>query len=141
MRKAINTLQAAAATAKEITPEVIYKTVGYIEPKDIVDLVNTAFNGDFINARNKLRTLMYEHGVSGTEILRVIQRQIMSGAINVPDEAKVEIAEVAADIDYRLTEGSDEEIQLSAFLARLMLIGKKYGLGTSKEAKAPAKKR
>ncbi len=47
---------------------------------------------------------MYEHGVSGTEILRVIQRQIMSGAINVPDEAKVEIAEAAADIDYRLTE-------------------------------------
>ncbi|MGC8606433.1 MAG: replication factor C small subunit [Vulcanisaeta sp.] len=141
MRKAINTLQAATATAREITPEVVYKTVGYIEPKDIFDLVNIALNGDFIRARDKLRTLMYEHGVSGTEILRVIQRQIMSGAINVPDEAKVEIAETAADIDYRLTEGSDEEIQLSAFLARLMLIGKKYGLVTGKETKAPAKKR
>ncbi len=104
MRRAINTLQAAAATSREITPEVIYKTVGYIEPKDIVDLVNTAFSGDFIKAREKLRALMYEHGVSGTEILRAIQRQILSGAINVPEEAKVEVAEIAADIDYRLTE-------------------------------------
>ncbi|BDR93228.1 ATPase AAA [Vulcanisaeta souniana JCM 11219] len=145
MRRAINTLQAAAATSREITPEVIYKTVGYIEPKDIVDLVNTAFSGDFIKAREKLRALMYEHGVSGTEILRAIQRQILSGAINVPEEAKVEVAEIAADIDYRLTEGSDEEIQLSAFLARLMLVGKKYGLGAGKEAsketKAPSKRR
>ena len=145
MRRAINTLQAAAATAKEITPEVVYKTVGFIEPKDIIDLVNTAFSGDFIKARDKLRALMYEHGVSGTEILRAIQRQIMSGALSISDEAKVEIAEIAADIDFRLTEGSDEEIQLSAFLARLMLIGKKYGLATSKEVgketKAPPRKR
>ncbi len=142
MRKAINTLQAAAATAKEITPDVVYKTVGYIEPKEIIELVNTAFSGDFVKARDKLRALMYERGASGVEILRAIQRRILSGDIQVPDEAKVEIAEAAADIDYRLTEGSDEEIQLSAFLARLMLIGKKYGLTTTtKETKAPSKKR
>jgi replication factor C small subunit len=142
MRKAINTLQAAAATAKEITPDVVYKTVGYIEPREIIELVNTAFSGDFVKARDKLRALMYERGASGVEILRAIQRRILSGDIQVPDEAKVEIAEAAADIDYRLTEGSDEEIQLSAFLARLMLIGKKYGLTTTtKEAKAPSKKR
>ena len=61
--------------------------------------------------------------------------------MQIPEEAKVEVAEIVADIDYRLTEGSDEEIQLSALLARLMLIGKKYGLSTAKETKAPAKRR
>ncbi|MFB6471065.1 MAG: Replication factor C small subunit, partial [Vulcanisaeta sp. AZ3] len=145
MRKAINTLQAAAATAKEITPEIIYKTVGFIEPKEIIELVNIALSGDFIKARDKLRALMYEHGVSGTDILRAVQRQIMSSNISMPDEAKVEIAEIAADIDYRLTEGSDEEIQLSVFIAKLMLIGKKYGLETgkevSKESKTPTRRR
>ncbi len=116
--------------------------MGYIEPKDIIDLVNTALGGDFIKARDKLRTLMYENGVSGTEILRAVQRQIMSGAIDLPDDAKVEIAETAADIDYRLTEGSDEEIQLTAFLAKLMIIGKKHGISkeTTKETKTTRKK-
>jgi replication factor C small subunit len=141
MRKAINTLQAAAATAKEITPEIVYKTVGFIEPKEIIDLVNIAFSGDFVKARDKLRALMYEHGVSGIEILKAVQRRILSGEVQIPEEAKVEVAEIVADIDYRLTEGSDEEIQLSALLARLMLIGKKYGLSTAKETKAPAKRR
>ncbi|WP_069807422.1 replication factor C small subunit [Vulcanisaeta thermophila] len=144
MRKAINTLQAAAATSREITPEVVYKTVGYIEPRELVELVNTALSGDFIKAREKLRSIMYESGASGTEILRAIQRNILSGGIKVPEEAKVEIAELAADIDFRLTEGSDEEIQLSAFLARLMMIGRKYGMaaeGAGKEGRAAARKR
>lgn len=101
-------MQEATATAREITPEVTYRAVDYIEPKDIIDIVNTAFSGGFIKARDMSRALMYEYGVSDTEILRAIQRQTMSGAINVPDEAKVEIAKTAADIDYKLAEGLDE---------------------------------
>jgi replication factor C small subunit len=50
--------------------------------------------------------------------------------VDLPEEAKAEVAELAAEIDFRLTEGSDEEIQLSALLARLSLIGRKYGLAT-----------
>ncbi len=126
MRKAINILQAASALSKKVTAEVVYRTVGYIEPREVIDIVAAAFTGNILKAREKLRQAMYEYGISGKDVLRIVQREIIKGTIEMPDEAKSELFELAADIDYRLTEGADEEVQLMAFLSRLMLIGKKY---------------
>ncbi len=128
MRKAINTLQAAAAISKKITAEIVYKTVGYIEPREVLELVETLLHSGFIKARDKLRQIMYEYGVSGKDILRIFQRELMKGTIDTTDEAKIELMELASDIDYRLTEGCDEEIQMLAFLSKLQLIAKKYGV-------------
>ncbi len=137
MRKAINILQAASALSRKITAEVVYKTLGYIEPKEVLDIAAAAFSGNILKAREKLRQVMYEYGVSGKDILRIIQREVLKGTIEMPDEAKTELLELAADIDYRLTEGADEEIQLMAFLSRLMIIGKKYGVKIKPIEKAP----
>jgi len=129
MRKAINVLQMVAASSREITPESVYKAVGYVEPNEVLEIIKAALSGDFNGARDRLRSIMYESGVAGVDIVRLIQKSVMMGKVDLPDEAKAEIAELAADIDFRLTEGSDEEIQLSALLARFLLIGKKYGIG------------
>ncbi len=128
MRKAINTLQAAAAISKKITAEVVYKTVGYIEPREVLELLETLIHSGFIKARDKLRQIMYEYGVSGKDIIRIFQRELMKGTIDTTDEGKIELMELASDIDYRLTEGCDEEIQMLAFLSKLQLIAKKYGI-------------
>jgi replication factor C small subunit len=45
--------------------------------------------------------------------------------MSLDDEVKAEVAELLADVDYRLTQGADEEIQLAYLLARLGAIGKK----------------
>jgi replication factor C small subunit len=55
--------------------------------------------------------------------------------MSLDDEIKAEIAELLADVDYRLTQGADEEIQLAFLLARLGAIGKKA------KPPAPPKKR
>ncbi len=146
MRKAINLLQASAAAAKEISASVVYKIAGVLEPKAIKELLTYVFSGDFIKARDKLRSMLYEEGIPGTEILRTTQRFVLT-QLPIPEEAKAEIAELAAEVDFRITEGADEEIQLSAFLARLMLVGKKYGISpailtkTTEAKPAAAKKK
>jgi len=141
MRKAINILQAASVIDKKVTTETIYKALGYIQPKEVLEIVKYALSGNFTKSRDLLRTIMYEYGISGTDILRIIQREVMKGSLDLPDDAKIEISEYAAEIDYRLTEGADEEIQLSAFIARLVLIGKKYGVKASIEATEEVKRR
>jgi len=71
---------------------------------------------------------MAYYGLSGLDILKLIHREILSpkSELGLPEEAKVELIDLAGEINFRLVEGADEEIQLSAFLAKLALLGKKY---------------
>jgi replication factor C small subunit len=43
--------------------------------------------------------------------------------INIPERWKVRLSDVVGEVDYRLTQGSRPEIQLSALLAKLALAG------------------
>ncbi|MFN3268841.1 MAG: replication factor C small subunit, partial [Zestosphaera sp.] len=84
-----------------------------------------ALGGDFIKARNILRSLMVTYGLSGIDIIKQIHKEITSSDIDLPEEAKVELADYVGEIQFRLIEGADEEIQLDALLARLVVLGKK----------------
>ncbi|RLE54652.1 MAG: replication factor C small subunit [Thermoprotei archaeon] len=128
LRRAINILQAAAAIGEVVDADTVYKVAGLASPKEIREMLVLALKGDFLKARDTLRKLMIEYGMSGVDLLRLVQKEIFSekSPLDLPPEAKVEIAELAGEIDFRLTEGADEEIQMSTFLAKLALIGKKY---------------
>ncbi|MEM1616638.1 MAG: replication factor C small subunit [Desulfurococcus sp.] len=128
MRRAINILQTAAALG-EVVEEAVYKVLGMAHPREIREMINTALAGNFTEARNKLRTLMIEYGLSGLDIVKQIHREIFSQDVKIPDEIRVLIADLAGEIQFRLVEGADDEIQLNAFLARLALIGKKFKTG------------
>ncbi|MET1101229.1 MAG: replication factor C small subunit [Pyrodictiaceae archaeon] len=124
MRRAINILQAAAAIG-EVTPEVVYKVVGLAHPQEIREMIKLALSGSFMEARERLRKLMIEYGLSGVDIIKQIHKEIFSNELRIPDEMRVIIADYAGEIQFRLVEGADDEIQLNAFLAWLTLLGKK----------------
>ncbi len=124
MRRAINILQAAAAIGK-VTVDAVYKVVGLAHPKEVRQMINLALSGNFTEARNKLRQLMINYGLSGVDVIKQIHKEIFSQEIKLPDEYKIIIADLAGEIQFRLVEGADDEIQLNAFLARLAFIGKK----------------
>ncbi|MFN3804077.1 MAG: Replication factor C small subunit, partial [Pyrobaculum sp.] len=123
MRKAINLLQIAAASSKIVDVNVVMSTAAVIKPTDVVELFNSALAGDVLKAREKLRELMYIKGVAGADLIKAFQRELVK--IPLEDEIKAEIAEILADVDYRLTQGSDEEIQLMYLIARLGVVGKR----------------
>ncbi len=124
MRKAINILQAAAALGK-VTVEAVYKVVGLAHPREIKQMINLALAGNFTEAREKLRELMINYGLSGVDVIKQVHREIFSQDIKIPEEYRILIADLAGEIQFRLVEGADDEIQLNAFLARLAFIGKK----------------
>jgi len=125
MRKAINILQAASAGGR-VTIDLVYKVVGLAHPREIREMITMALNGDFMKAREKLRRLMVDYGLSGTDIIKQIHSEIFkSSDADLPEEVKVLIADYAGEIQFRLVEGADDEIQLNAFLAWLAQLGKK----------------
>ncbi|RLG80164.1 MAG: replication factor C small subunit, partial [Thermoprotei archaeon] len=122
MRRAINILQAASALGK-VTVDAVYKVIGLAHPREVREMINLALDGRFTEARDKLRQLMVEYGLSGIDIIKQIHREIFSTEIKLPEQLRVLIADYAGEIQFRLVEGADDEIQLNAFLARLALIG------------------
>lgn len=117
LRKSINTLQAAASMSKGITEEAVYQVVGRAKPNDVHEMLNHALKGDFIKAREELRHLLVKYGLSGSEIIRQIHSEIFRLAI--PEKKRIDLIETVGEIDFRLVQGGDEEIQLSALLAKL----------------------
>jgi len=129
LRRAINTLQAAASLGKPITAEIVYSVVGHAHPADVREMIKIAMNGDFIKAREKLREMIFRYGVAATDIVRQIHTEIFR--LDVPEPWKIKLADLVGEIDFRINQGADEEVQLSALLARLVEAGyqlKKEGL-------------
>ncbi len=122
-RKAINALQGASALGKKITADLIYQITATAKPEEVEKLIETALKGNFMEAREFLDRLMIEYGMSGEDIVSQLYREILSSKLD--ESLKVVLIDKLGEIDFRLTEGAHERIQLNAYLAYLTLIGKK----------------
>jgi len=121
LRRAINTLQASASLGKPVDAKVVYSITGKASPADVRKMIKIAMEGDFIEARKQLRDMIQKYGVAGSDIIRQIHTEIFRAEI--PEPWKIRLAGIAGEIDFRLVEGADEEVQLSALLARLVEAG------------------
>jgi replication factor C small subunit len=121
LRRAINTLQASASLGKPVDAKVVYSITGRASPADVRKMIKIAMEGDFIEARKQLRDMIQKYGVAGSDIIRQIHTEIFRAEI--PEPWKIRLAGIAGEIDFRLVEGADEEVQLSALLARLVEAG------------------
>ncbi|RLF58435.1 MAG: replication factor C small subunit [Thermoplasmata archaeon] len=123
LRKAINVLQVGASLSNKITADLLYETSTTANPKDVQSLILTALDGDFMAARNKLYDLLLKNGLSGGDVIKQIHRTIFD--LTIPDVSKIKLIEKTGEIEFRLTEGSNEHIQLETLLAQFALEGNK----------------
>lgn len=124
MRKAINILQ-AASTLGEVTISNVYKVVGLAHPKEVREIIQLALAGKFIEARDRLRELMITYGLSGNDVLKQMHREIFSADLKIPEDIRVTLADYIGEMQFRIIEGADDEIQLTALLAKIALLGVK----------------
>lgn len=122
MRKAVNILQ-AASMSKTITEDVIYSVTNRADPAAVKKMLETAVSGKFKDARSQLISLMNERGLAGEDIIKEVHSQIFE--LDVADRQKLEMLERVGEYEFRMTEGSNPQIQLEALLAQIALVGKK----------------
>jgi replication factor C small subunit len=85
-------------------------------------MIKIAMGGNFVEARKRLREMIMKYGVAGSDIIKQIHIELFR-LDDVPESWKVKLADVVGEIDFRLLEGADEEVQLSALLARITEAG------------------
>src|SRR3990167_2000713 len=91
------------------------------KPKEIDEVLKLALQNRFIDARSKLMDVMLNYGLSGIDIIKQIQQEILN--LEIDNEKKMLLMEKCGEIEFRMTEGSDEYIQLEALLSQFALYG------------------
>ena len=119
MRKATNLLQAAAATQGEVDDIAIYSVLGKVSPQRVRDMINLGMKGEFLEAREILRSLLIDEGLAAEDIIRMVYSELMR--MQMPEKWKVRISDTVGEVDFRLTQGARPEIQLSTLIAKLAL--------------------
>lgn len=118
-RRVENILQSCAAIGKEITEADVFSMASVAKPKEIKEFLELAIENKFILAREKLLDTMLRYGISGLDMIKQIQRELWD--LPIEDKDKVRLADKCGEIEFRMTEGSDEYLQLEALLANFTL--------------------
>ncbi|MFB6129796.1 MAG: replication factor C small subunit [Salinigranum sp.] len=119
MRRAINSLQAAATTGEVVDDEAVYTITSTARPEEIEEMVRAAIDGDFTSARGTLETLLVETGMAGGDIIDQLHRSAWDFGLD--ERETVRLMERIGEADYRITQGANEQVQLEALLASLAL--------------------
>ena len=119
MRRAINSLQAAATTGDVVDEEAVYAITATARPEEIESMVTDALNGDFARARSTLDTLLTETGMAGGDVIDQLHRSVWE--FELSEREAVRLMERIGEADYRIAEGANEQVQLESLLAALTL--------------------
>lgn len=119
LRRGTNVLQSSAILGKEITEEEIYNATGKAQPIEIRKMIKLATTGAFNDSRKLLLELLIKQGLAAQDVIKQIHRESIV-MTDIDDKTKVEMIKMIGEIDFRLTEGSNPEIQLTALLAHLV---------------------
>jgi len=120
-RRMENIMQSCAAISDNITEDLIYSIASVARPKEVGEVLSLALKNKFKDARNKLLDVMLEYGLSGLDIIKQIQKEILN--LDIEPRKKMFLIDKCGEIEFRMVEGSDEFLQLEALLSQITLAG------------------
>lgn len=120
LRQAINLMQAASASG-ELTVESVKSVSGASVKARVAEVIGAAVEGDFEGARTRMVELTRVYGIPERDFLKFANEAL--GSLKVPDMPKA--ISILAEYDFRLVQGAQPELQLTAMLAQLSSLKRK----------------
>ncbi|MDA1197357.1 MAG: replication factor C small subunit [Nanoarchaeota archaeon] len=122
-RRISTLLQGCAALSSKVDDKMVRSFAAVANPSEVAEVLKLALANKFEDARKKLLDVMLAYGLSGIDMIKQIQKQILD--IDLDSRKKMQLYADCGEIEFRLTEGSDEYVQLESLLARFCLAGSK----------------
>src|SRR3989344_6021247 len=105
LRQIYNILQSSSAISNNITKDVLNEFTITVSSDSLKEILELAVNKRFLEARSKLLGVMLDNGLSGLDIIKLLQKEVLN--MKISDNKKYEIIERCGEIEFRLVEGSD----------------------------------
>lgn len=121
LRKLVNTMQAAASVSNTISIKILDEILDFVDPKEVKDMIASSISGNFFKARDYLIKLKSRRGMTALEILKEIYKVIIADE-KIDPKLKIKFVDRIATVEFRIVEGSDEDLQLEALLAMMSLL-------------------
>lgn len=118
VRKAENTLQACSAISNNVDEQLVKNLIKSSNSDEVKKALEIAISGDFIKARDYTLEIMLQKGFSGLDIIKQISSELWN--LDISDIQKLKLMDKCGEIEFRMTEGSDEFLQLQALLANFV---------------------
>lgn len=117
MRRAVNVLQACSTAYEgdEIDEAAIYNCVGNPHPDDIARIVGSMMSDDLTTSLSIIARMKSEKGLALQDILGGVFEELED--MDLKPHVRVFLYDKLASIEYRLSMGGTEKIQLSAMIA------------------------
>ncbi len=117
LRKGINTLQMSVSLEliENLDLDEILKISGFLDKKTLNDLIKALKKKDFIEARDIVDTI---ESLDSRNFIRQVLEVLPQ--FKIEPEKIIEIRSYIGEIDYRISQGADENIQVSALLANIL---------------------
>lgn len=119
-RRAINYLQSCGTISKKIDEEIVFRVAGEVPPEKVKKILHTALEGQLQLSIKLLNDLIKDYGLSGRNIIKNLHREVYD--LNKSEDIKIELSKLLAEFEYRLSQGSTEQIQLQALLAKIVML-------------------
>ena len=120
-RRMENILQSCSALSKNITEELVFSMASVAKPKEVKKFLELALQDRFQEARKVMLDVMLQYGLSGLDMIKQIQKEILT--LDADGRKRMQLMAECGEAEFRLSEGSDEYVQLEAFLAKVVLAG------------------
>jgi replication factor C small subunit len=117
LRKAINTLQMSVALelVESLELDQILKISGFLDEKTLKSLITALKAKDFMNTREILNSI---ETLDSRNFIRQLLNSLKS--FNIDASKFPVLRSFIGEIDYRISQGADEQIQISALLAEII---------------------
>ncbi|CAL5333230.1 unnamed protein product [Camellia sinensis] len=115
MRKTLNILQSTHMASQQITEEAVYLCTGNPLPKDIEQISHWLLNEQFAVSFRRISEMKARKGLALMDIVREVTMFVFK--IKMPPDVRVQLINDLADIEYRLSFGCNDKLQLGSLIA------------------------
>ena len=119
MRKCVNMLQSTSMAADVVDASAVYSCTGNPEPAEIAECCHWLMNDSFTEAYAKIRRIQTTRGFALVDIVRALQPWLFE--VSIPSPVRVTLVSLVADLEYRLSKGATEQLQLAALVGGFVL--------------------
>lgn len=124
LRRGVNYLQSSSTLSNDLNEDVIFRIAGEVPAEEIEKILNYSIKGELQLAISILDKLMQEFGLSGSNLIRQMHREVYNSEIS--EDNKIDIIKILAETEYRLSQGASEKIQLNSLLAKIVLLNSSF---------------